>query len=574
MKKALIAIGVNKTDGGFEPLKGAIRDAKAMYSWGQDQGFECRLFVDERNKKVRAEDIFEAVTEFVDKGTFSQIIVYFSGHGVLKAPQCELWLLSGAPKNPNAVINVSDSLHNARGSGIEHVVFISDACRSLPADMQQAVLGPGQVVFAGGRYGTEPTELDVFYATIPGDVALELPAGSGARDRGLMTEYLLDALEGNVPEVVRPLQHDGEALEVVHCRPLKTWLTATVKQAAAAIALHLRQVPEFRIESDVPKYLAQVVEPSSRADSGSVRNKPRDRTGAATRNQLIPSRGGDDAALRGAAARPQAMGQNEDDDGARRQVAIDNLMSLMERADPAGDIVVVGNQIQYVVSKSRCDVTFDGRDSRIKLEASADSTAVRLHDGTGLVIGLMPGFRSVVVVEKGRVLAVNYVPIDDAAQARRASLSQWQAVAAIDAINARFSLDEDETSPLVSHLRSLKPNGSRTLNPTLAVYAGYEYARMGKFEDVRRLFQVSLAQQRAIPFDLYLQAYKAGVRETDHIRVAPRMPMLTQGWMSLGELEERMPDLLRRARQHMLPSMWATFTPDGMDHLERFVLEN
>lgn len=261
MAKALIAIGVGKTTSdSFPALQGAAKDAKAFHAWGQTQGFDCKLFVDERGKKVRYADIFDAIDECVTKGTYSQIVVYFSGHGILTAPGCELWLLSGAPRLPSEAINVRGSIDNARGSGIEHVVFISDACRSLPRDMEQASLGTGSSLFS--FLGTRPPlpEVDVFYATLPGNVALEVPPDATNQSyRGLMTQCLLHALEGRVQEVIHDVNEAGKPTRVVPCRPLKTWLTSALPLAAAAISLRLQQMPDMRIESDpTKKYLAKV----------------------------------------------------------------------------------------------------------------------------------------------------------------------------------------------------------------------------------------------------------------------------------------------------------------------------
>ena len=119
MATALVAIGVGKTNGEFHELKGAAQDAKEFHDWGVAQGFDCVLLAD-ADRKVRVADVYEEINTFVGKGIYSQIVVYFSGHGVLQAPDCELWLMSGAPDNPNEVINVCGSIQAARSTGIEH----------------------------------------------------------------------------------------------------------------------------------------------------------------------------------------------------------------------------------------------------------------------------------------------------------------------------------------------------------------------------------------------------------------------------------------------------------------------
>lgn len=76
------------------------------------------------------DEIFDAVNEIVRSASTDQLIVYFAGHGVL-INRNEHWLLSEAPRRANAAVNVSGSVELARFCGIRHVVFISDACRTV-----------------------------------------------------------------------------------------------------------------------------------------------------------------------------------------------------------------------------------------------------------------------------------------------------------------------------------------------------------------------------------------------------------------------------------------------------------
>lgn len=74
--------------------------------------------------------------------TVQQLIVYFSGHGV-NMSRGELWLLTGAPDDPNAAVNIARSVELARTCGIRHVAMVSDACRTAAEGIQaQSVRGP------------------------------------------------------------------------------------------------------------------------------------------------------------------------------------------------------------------------------------------------------------------------------------------------------------------------------------------------------------------------------------------------------------------------------------------------
>ena len=295
MKKALISIGIGRTGGSLPPLKGAVQDARDIYAWGQRQGFDCTLLVDEANK-VRVADAFEALQEYLNAGTYSQIVVYFSGHGILQAPGCELWLMSAAPGNPNEVINVPASMTNARSCGLEHVVFISDACRTLPTNLHQAALGQGGHLFPYLNIQSPLPELDVYYATLPGDPAHEITGDEAAkRERGLFTGCLLDALSGGVHEVLTDLDISGVLSRVVHGRPLKIWLATAVPIAAEHASVVLRQKPEIRIESDNSKFLARFSsnhQPPNAASVSAQHHHSVDSVNGANRaaRRLIPSR--------------------------------------------------------------------------------------------------------------------------------------------------------------------------------------------------------------------------------------------------------------------------------------------
>ncbi len=129
MKRAAVCIGVNRA-GKMTQLQAAVKGAKDFESWAKRQGCSTKLLVDEKNVSVTLNSIFQAVSEFVDAGTYDALIIYFSGHGILTAPGTEYWLLSQSPQNPNEAVNLLRSVEDARNSGIPHIVFISDACRS------------------------------------------------------------------------------------------------------------------------------------------------------------------------------------------------------------------------------------------------------------------------------------------------------------------------------------------------------------------------------------------------------------------------------------------------------------
>jgi hypothetical protein len=254
-KRAAVCVGVDRA-GTLTPLQAAASGAQDFGTWAEDQGCDVTVLVDGPASKVTINDIFDAVNAVVDKATYDQLIVYFSGHGILLAPGAEYWLLSRAPGNPNEAVNLFRSIEDARNSGIPHVVFVSDACRS-------SVKGPplsavtGGLIFPVMAAPPRRGEVDVFYATRPGDPAYEVEeAVATQRFRGIFTSNLLSAVKSPPAGLVESAAVGGMQLPVITTRMLKPHLEEVVPVDAAAIDVKLRQAPEVQVGTALPKFFA------------------------------------------------------------------------------------------------------------------------------------------------------------------------------------------------------------------------------------------------------------------------------------------------------------------------------
>ena len=172
--RGAVVIGVDRPHN-LPPLSAAASGAKKVADWLKNsEGFEVKLLAD-FEKPVLASEIYAAVDDFVMRGTLEQLIVYFSGHGFLLG-RAESWLLSQAPDNPNEAINLDGSVELARDCGIPNVAFISDACRSTSDSLRAQSVHGYQIFRAPGNVpGAYRAEVDRFFATLPGDPALEVP---------------------------------------------------------------------------------------------------------------------------------------------------------------------------------------------------------------------------------------------------------------------------------------------------------------------------------------------------------------------------------------------------------------
>ena len=268
--KNIISIGIDNA-AGLTPLGAAVSGAKEFEAWGIAQGYSTDLFVDE-TKKVSQSAIFDRINEIVDSKTCELLIVFFSGHGILKSPSQEIWLLSNAKNNPNESINLTGSIDNARTSGIPYIVFISDACRVLPNELQ--FTGNGSVIFPILDDTDQDCAIDILYATRPGNPALEQNSKTNAKKFGLFTQTILEVLNGNFPELIKANPSGEDLVTYYNLDDLDTdrnykilangkWqinsinsessIKSVVAKKARDISIALKQNPDIRIQYQNPK---------------------------------------------------------------------------------------------------------------------------------------------------------------------------------------------------------------------------------------------------------------------------------------------------------------------------------
>jgi len=591
MRRALVAIGVDKTASAFPQLKAAAHGANQIFDWAGSQGFDRVLLTDEGGKRVRHADVYDAIDAFVESGVYDQLVLYFSGHGVLIAPDCEAWLLSGAPNNQNEAINVAGSIANARTCGIGHIVVYSDACRSIPAQWKSAMLTPG-TVFPVLEPRAPGPEIDVFYATLPGNPAYEVgPTQASKTHRGLLTDCLIKALSGQVPTVIST----QTSPPVIPARPMKYYLAKAIPEAAAHVSIKLTQNPDARIESDLPRYLSDVAgaprdDTSNEGPTEPVASQVADlplglkRTIFQVQERVFQrgvwsTQGSEELTTKGYQQRERRslfLGV-PDPDGVQSSMA--RILKATGRAtfETRTGFTVRGVGVQRAsIAGISCDVFPEEDVMQIRVNETYEmlpfgqtyklrTAFIRFSDQSGVVLAVVPGYVGTVVVEDGQVVTVNYTPAVGSANYQEyeygaEDLEQRRAFVAVAARNGTFRLDK--ATEAADYLRVLK-----RIDPTLGIYAAYAYAQVGNNAGVASVFEYMLREPEPVPFDVAMLALKN--RKSGALNFAPGMPMLTQGWMSLGRYESSMPEPLKQARCHLKPSLWSMFSPQGMDILEK-----
>jgi hypothetical protein len=593
MLRIAIAIGVNKPRSPA-PLQGAVPDAVAFAKWAGRQGFdEIKSYTDAAGP-VRFADIFAEVERVVEARTYSQIVIYFAGHG-FRIAGSEVWLLSGAPNNPSEAISVEASVMAARESGLSSVVFISDACRSIPNGLQSSGVDGGSIFpNVPLNRGTRP-EIDRLFATLPSLVAVEAAlANDKARREGIFTREFMNSYRNTPSEFVVKLQEGGRLIEVVTNRKLKNLVRDLVEEAAFTEAPQSGQLPDFILES-VEAYVGRV-ERSEALESlappvfaeirpeGPVRRGPPRRPPNVVRGPAPPSVASVAQMVIQAASAP--LGNVEAATAAARgidRVGFEDSINLfsqqvpVERFETQTGFSVTGAGVKSAVCPNFQAECIEGQFVRLwprDVDAPSASVLIEFDDGkngegNGIVLPGLRGYIGHVFVDQGAVINVNYVPATNSKfwgsyLPQRPQIEALRASVATAAGLGVFRIAPDEAQSFADKIRQFK-----AFDPTLGLYAAYAYASAGVDREVASVLRYMRDDLKTVLFDVAMLAERGvGPRETGPQTILPFCPMLRQGWSLLGVRDARLPGAVREARSWLLPVLWTTFAPQGVTILK------
>ena len=590
MEKAAIAIGINRV--GNLPTLAARSSANQFAAWAKTQGFKSKALTDEKGP-VTLKKIKNAIKSAVDNGC-QQLIVYFSGHGIFCGPNYELWLLSGAPDDPDEAVNLPLSIEMSRNLPLKHVVFVSDACRSVAGPESPALSQMnGGVIFPNSQTGAVRPDVDIFYAALPGRPALEVQVKDAVKNfKAIFTSCLMEGLSGKDHSVIEVMS----GRTVVPAWTLKRYLIQAVPKAAAAVHVKLRQVPEVRVESHAPLYLAEVNAPNTTG----VRRRPEPR---ADRVRTLTRRS-EDTELQGLAAAYdlskyfapadglRKLRQHKDrgiDEGMKRILDSQARVSFETKTG----FTVVGQKVRSVTFPAApCDLfeanlRSDGPrrgarrqplDQHIRIHASANGLAsfsvlIEFENGLGTCLAVLPGFIGAVLVDEGVVVNVNYTPSRGTPRykeylAFQEDVDKRRAFAAAASESGYFRVERASSGRFSAYVRQMKQ-----VDPTLGLYAAYAYFQGGLREETLSVYSYMANDFRRdrtpVLFDVALLASQVGGTTAK----APFCPMLTQGWALLGDNAKFLPPKLRQAGRHLAPALWTTFSKEGVTLAREALLE-
>ena len=579
--RAGVFIGVARS-GGLPSLQDACQGARDMHTWAVAQGIVdgkyAKLITDE-DQKVGVDRIFEGIDELLAGAGIDQLVVYFAGHGV-NINRNEHWLLSDAPRNPNAAVNVTGSVELARYCGTRYVVFISDACRSAPEGLQaQGVRG--QDVFPNDGVSDRARPVDQFFACVLGRTAAELadPKASAASYKAVYTGALLDALHGYRPEILDKSGDAADPARYLRPVPLEAYLEREVPARIRALGLHYRysQQPEALIMAH-PGWLSRIMQ---------VPSAP------LVRFAHQPRGPGPLSELRGATADLLDTAMLGSDEGRLRR----EVWKVEQRLEP--DAASLAGQIRDTLApfgpdnfEIRCGIKVRGTtiddcftplmrrepvsDTVVRVHPyghRAASVAVRFGTGAGAVVPVFDGYLTALTVRDGELVDVGFEPSANIGPGRSGpdQLETARAVKAVLAAAARHS--RLALPDKLAALRLARLADSLPTDPALLMYSAYALRDWQEETDIahRQSTRVS-GQFGATLFDLALLGRQLVGQRLIRGRVAdtlvvPFTPMLARGWALLDAHRFTLDPALTGVDTTMLDSTWSLYTSDGYARL-------
>lgn len=576
--KKVISIGIDRARG-MTGLQGAASGAEDFGKWAQTQGYDVKIFTDS-TASVSQADIFKEVKSAI--GYCEQLIIFFSGHGILKGPSQELWILSDAIDNPNESINLTGSIDNARTSGIPYITFISDACRVLPAELQ--LTGNGSVIFPIRNDINQDSAIDIFYGTRPGSPANEISLENNKKKFGIFSECLMEGLSGKNKEVLEPEVPIEKVSEVrqmsylIRSPRLKELLKNTVPAKAHAKSIFISQNPEIRIESQAPNYLAKYEMPLHGDELLLTINK------TILSDDLIP-----DSATDFVTGKNEFHTKNNSSGLSPERNSLDTNTNLIlnskgrESFETQTGFTILGADVAAVaIGNNGYDLFFENNTQHIRIHDETRASAlVILQSGISVPVAILKGFIGTLIFNEGHLLTVNYTPSRNSDkyweyQSRENDINFARATVAALA-NEGFDYSQKFSDAFTQHgdLNYRDIGGylrmEKSLDPSLGLYACYAYRQAGKTKDIKSVLRYMSEENKYLFFDVVMLA-----NEMDRYaeRLASFCPLMSLGWAYPNLFERHLNPGVAEASLYLIPGLWTTFSSRGTEILDHLIQNN
>lgn len=578
MEKCAIIIGINDTPN-LPYLASPCNYARKIDHWAQSQGFETKLFVDRdqagQKIRVRIRDIMDE-TERLLRGNPAQLLIYFSGHGFELSPGNEIWLLPEYDSWSTEAIDMAKNSHLAIETGADHIIFISDACRTMNKD-HRARQVTGSAIIPSLQKKNYHVLLDTMHSTWPGEPSIEYKDETG-QYRSIYSECLLDCLQGQVNEVIREIKNPASApgFPAVICQDLDNYLKKTVPIITLEKTME-SQHPGSRITSIEPIYISRFApDPANEVEDPSP-DTPVEETAIDDRYKTAK----EIKLIRDKLKKVQDW-KKEVTDEDKIQNSIDlidsinqSLVNEMLPTDKTG-LIIHGNENPDIFQLWNKSILWDERQESNGIRfISFDNTHPNLPlilisnpTSTGFYpVSLLPGFITSIIFDQDELLSIDYLPTRgfrrEEAIFHRDRVAKRKAEIVTAAKNGIFQGSEE----LGTYIRRYK-----SLDPTLGLFAAYAYFQSGNFEDVIDVYRYMTNEIEPVLPEVRLLTYLATQQRNDYSLRPVNLvfPMLTQGWSYLSLVEH----LNYKYLQGFLrPGLWTSFNRSGLEQLDNLFIK-
>jgi len=504
------------------------------------------LLTDSRDGSVTIGNVKLAVREMLDTSDeLEQLIVYFAGHG-FDGGYGEQWLLSDAPDDPNAAINVLGSVALAQRGGTPHVVLISDACRTSAAGGQQQYVR-GSEIFPNPATWRHARSVDRFFATLSGRAAVEVMVAAG-RYRALYTTAVLSGLSEH-----GPADRDG----FIRPCPLRDYLALEIPRLIGElppeVAFELEQEPDAIITSGQDAWISR------------IRTSKKARMPRPLRGRRLPPR-----RPAGLSVGPAGQLLSEDPELVLAErfgesFELSNRPLIAPDPDARSWFEVHGAElIEVITAGVQARVDPERGVVRIAPPPPGVSVLMRFAGGVCVCVPALPEYGASLIFDGGELVDLAYEPAPGSVRALAtartiASVRRVRAIASASTRSGRFKLDVENPEGILQMMRECK-----LVDPTLAVYAAYAYQELGRIDLIAEMGQYLTSGLGANLFDLDLFA-----RASDDAHLGSEgpvlgfMPLLAQGWALLRSYSVELPLALEGIREHVRASVWTLLDEAG-----------
>jgi hypothetical protein len=444
---------------------------------------------------------------------------------------------------------------------------------------------------------TAVSKIDYFKATSDARPAYE--GTVGGVPQSLLTAALMSAYVEPDTHMVRQITEGRDTIEVVPNRRLEDYLQRKVDDLLAAIDPNLQQQIEINVPSSEDVYIARVRRDGAAPPPAGTPIPPVPRRGIVPGPSAHrPSEGHEAAAAIVTSLSTRRSGDAGVDEAlAPRDAAMESKVqkrlpdASIDHFESAMGFVIHGSTVvRAVASRRRADLRANvltagagTQPGLVRVESAATfvvqrqdvvSVGVQLSDGRGVVLAGLPGYIGHVLFKEEGMTNISYIPSslqqasDDEGRRRdrfeqyrqrREEIDRLRAMVALAVDRQTFRLgSEQAANALADRIRM-----SKSIDPTLGLYAAYAFSQAGNDEQVLSVLGYMREDLATDLFDVRLLANRQQWVRDDRTPVTPFCPMLTQGWSLLRPRKVALQPVLHDASAWLCGSLWTTFEPEG-----------